>query len=192
MLEKIKVIFGLQGKTDENKEIEEKFGSITVGEVEWRYDGDSLVEGIEVFDNEGNAIPDGEYIYEDKTITVADGKVASIVEKEEEVEPEQPVENAEETEPAVEEPQAEPEVSTEEENKLEEMLNDFITRIMTLEEKVRVLEEKLSDTEEVAEQFSKAQPSDEPFFAGSKEETKEEKLSAYDKLKKLKELRNNK
>lgn len=58
------------------------------------YDGDELAVGVEVFveDEEGNRTPaeDGIYVLEDgQRLNVAEGKIAEILEKEEEVEPEE-------------------------------------------------------------------------------------------------------
>lgn len=66
-----------------------KFATIEVEGQRWTYEGD-FVEGVEVFIEEGDEVKpvaDGEYRLEDKTITVAEGKITSIVVDEPEQEP---------------------------------------------------------------------------------------------------------
>lgn len=91
--------------------IKEKLAQILVEEVQMSviktdknvlsYDGDELIVGMPVYIEDENGerltVEDGQYVTEDnKVITVADGKVVSIVEKEEEEEPEPAEEPAEE------------------------------------------------------------------------------------------------
>lgn len=85
--------------------IKEKLAQILVEEVQMSviktdknvlsYDGDELIVGMPVYIEDENGerltVEDGQYVTEDnKVITVADGKVVSIVEKEEEKEEEEP------------------------------------------------------------------------------------------------------
>lgn len=72
-----------------------EFGNVEVEEgITIYFDGDELVEGIEVADENGEAVADGVYHYDEKEITVVDGKVTEI--KEVEVEKEETVETEEE------------------------------------------------------------------------------------------------
>lgn len=74
-----------------------EFGNVEVEEgITIYFDGDELVEGIEVADENGEAVADGVYHYEEKEITVVDGKVTEIKEATREVEKEDAVETVEE------------------------------------------------------------------------------------------------
>jgi hypothetical protein len=106
-----------------------KFAEIETDKGNLIYEGD-FVEGVEVFvEKEGEIVPaeDGEYIYEEKTVIVKEGKVESIKEAEKPVE--EPVQEAQ----AEAEPQAEPETPAEPETdpKDEEIakLNDIIVEL---------------------------------------------------------------
>lgn len=106
-----------------------KFAEIETDKGNLIYEGD-FVEGVEVFvEKEGEIVPaeDGEYIYEEKTVTVKEGKVESIKEAEKPVE--EPVQEAQ----AEAEPQAEPETPAEPETdpRDEEIakLNDIIVEL---------------------------------------------------------------
>ena len=83
-----------------------KYSVVKTDKAVLEYDGEELVAGMDVYitDEEGNKVPaeDGEYVTEDnKTITVKDGKVESIVDKAAEV-------DAEEEEKKEDEPMEEP------------------------------------------------------------------------------------
>lgn len=80
-----------------------QFAEIETDKGKLIYEGE-LVDGVEVFieiEGELTPAPNGDYKFENKTITVEDGKVVKIVEEEvvdEPVEPEnEPIKNAEET-----------------------------------------------------------------------------------------------
>jgi hypothetical protein len=76
MLEKIK---------EKLRSLLQEFGQVDTEEgVVLVYEGDELAEGLEVADVEGNAVADGDYHFENKTVTVADSKVVKIEEKVEE------------------------------------------------------------------------------------------------------------
>lgn len=70
--------------------IEVEFATVKTDKAVFEYDGEELVEGTKVYvideeTNERVAAADGEYTTEDnKVITVSNGEVVSIVEKEEE------------------------------------------------------------------------------------------------------------
>lgn len=126
------------------------------------YEGEEIAVGTEVADADGNAIADGEYIVEEKTIVVADGKVTEIKEKEEETEdPEVEEETKEETVEAEEEPVEEPEPVQEP----EEPAKDYDAEIEALRAEIEALKaeiEAIKNTlaepavEPVAEEFEKA------------------------------------
>lgn len=139
------------------------------------WDGDEeLVEGMDVYaiDENGErvAIEDGEYVTEDnKVITIAGGKVVSIVEKEE-VEPGQEtpteetevnaeeVETPEETEP-IEEPVETPNEIEELKkavDKLYEVVEDIVNKIGLYKDEVDAKFSKI-------EKMSLAKPADEVF-----------------------------
>lgn len=95
--------------------IEVEFATLKTDKAVFEYDGEELVEGTKVYvideeTNERVAAADGEYTTEDnKVITVANGEVVSIVEKEEEPTEEPVAEEVVETEEEpVEEPTEEP------------------------------------------------------------------------------------
>ena len=64
------------------KKLLAEFASITTDKGELFYEGEELVVGVEVYDENDNPIEDGEYAYEEKIIVVRDGKVEEIREKE--------------------------------------------------------------------------------------------------------------
>lgn len=147
-----------------------QFATIKTDKAVLEYDGEELAVGTEVFitDENGERKPaeDGNYVTEDeKTIVVADGKVTEILEKENEVEPEEeaPADETNEEVTAEEETPAE-EVSEEvvEEVPSEES-NDLTERLTALEAKVKELiaiveklvEKSETDSNAVEERLSK-------------------------------------
>lgn len=155
-----------------------KMGEVKTDKAVLVFDGEELVEGMEVYilDEEGNAVPaaDGEYTTEDdKTIKVVEGRVAEIVDPEAEV-AEEPVAEVAVEEVAQEEvkqeenedvaPADEPkdeivdETTVEDrvaalENRLAEFtegLNQIINSIAALEERIAGVEGKLAKVEEPA------------------------------------------
>ena len=114
-----------------------KYSVVKTDKAVLEYDGEELVAGMDVYitDEEGNKVPaeDGEYVTEDnKTITVKDGKVESIVDPVAEV-------DAEEEEKKEDEPMVEPmpEDKKEDEEKEEEVnLEDINTSIDELRKEV--------------------------------------------------------
>ena len=71
------------------KSILSDFGTVTTDKGLISYDGEEdLRAGIPVFGEDGEPLADGDYVTEDgKTIKVADGKVAEILDPEAEVDP---------------------------------------------------------------------------------------------------------
>lgn len=147
-----------------------QFATIKTDKAVLEYDGEELAVGTEVFitDENGERKPaeDGNYVTEDeKIIVVADGKVAEILEKENEVEPEEdaPADETNEEVTAEEETPAE-EVSEEvvEEVPAEES-NDLTERLTALEAKVeeliaiveKLVEKSETDSNAVEERLSK-------------------------------------
>ena len=123
-----------------------KFASLITDQGELIYEGDALVEGIEVFieDENGEIMPaaDGEYIAEDRKVIVKEGKVESIEEKEEEKPADEPAE-----EPKGEEFDEKDDKIAELESKIEELNNviaDKDAYIAELEGKLNSKEEELS------------------------------------------------
>lgn len=147
-----------------------QFATIKTDKAVLEYDGEELAVGTEVFitDENGERKPaeDGNYVTEDeKIIVVADGKVTEILEKENEVEPEEeaPADETNEEVTAEEETPAE-EVSEEvvEEVPSEES-NDLTERLTALEAKVeeliaiveKLVEKSETDSNAVEERLSK-------------------------------------
>lgn len=158
--------------------IEVEFATVKTEKAVLEYDGEELVEGTKVYvideeTNERVAAADGEYTTEDnKVITVSNGEVVSIVEKEEEP-----------TEEPVEEPVAEEVVETEEEPKdgeepteepIEEPIEEPKDEVAELKTKVEELtaivneliglvEDMKKETEEKFSKISLAKPASEEF-----------------------------
>lgn len=175
--------------------------SLQMGEVatdkavlKWDGEGD-LAEGMEVFvegeDGEIVPAPDGDYITEDgKTITVIEGKVASIKDAEAEVAPEEPVEEkVEETkegevkaeeelpEPVDEQEKPEEEEKTEEDRiaALEDKLNALVEGINAIVNSIAALEERMV---EVEGKLAKVEaPAADPIDETPVEEEKKTRLS---------------
>lgn len=143
-----------------------QFATIKTDKAVLEYDGEELAVGTEVFitDENGERKPaeDGNYVTEDeKTIVVSDGKVTEILEKEEEVEPndseesneEAPAEEveAEDAETPADEVVEDPAVETpaEESNELTERLTALEAKVEELIAIVEKLVEK-SETDNVA------------------------------------------
>lgn len=161
-----------------------KMGEIRTDKAILVFDGEELVEGMEVYvlDENGEAIPaaDGDYTVEDgKVIKVVEGKVAEIIDPEAEV-AEEPVEEVaqeevqqeeveqeanEEVEPA-DEPEIDPAEEETEENRIAalearlaeftEGLNAIINSIAAIEDRIAEVEGKLAKVEAPA-----AEPIDE-------------------------------
>lgn len=117
------------------------------------YEGEEIAEGVLVYveDEEGQRTPaaDGDYVLEDgRTITVAEGKVTSIVEKKEEEAPEEPTEEepapaedvkAEEEPAPAEEPAEETPVEEEPKEDEKDAIAELTKRVEELEKMVEEL-----------------------------------------------------
>ena len=172
-----------------------KYSVVKTDKAVLEYDGEELVAGMDVYitDEEGNKVPaeDGEYVTEDnKTITVKDGKVESIVDPVAEV-------DAEEDEKKEDEPMVEPmpEDKKEDEEKDEEVnLEDVNTAIDELRKEVDELYKlvdsllkKVGETRDEADERLKkleckslAKPASEEFEAISRlQKTGNKKLDKF-------------
>lgn len=171
--------------------IEVEFESIKTDKAVLQYDGELAVD-IEIFvidEVTGERVPaaDGEYVTEEnKVITVADGKVISIVEKEETPE-ETPAEAENPTEDVVAEdaPEGTEGETTEDAPKEEtDEVAELKTRIDELENEVakliEVIESMKKETEEKFSKISLAKPATEEF-----EQVKETKKTGDAKLDKF-------
>ena len=138
------------------KKMLQEFGSVTtVDGKDIIFEGEELVEGIEVAWKDGEAVENGEYEIDDKIVVIADSKVVEIKEKEEEPEEEEvAVEIEAEDEEVVveEEPAAEPEKDYAAEiDALKAEIEQLKSEIAAIKE---ALAEPAADT--VVEEFSKA------------------------------------
>lgn len=151
-----------------------QFATIKTDKAVLEYDGEELAVGTEVFitDENGERKPaeDGNYVTEDeKTIVVADGKVTEILEKENEVEPEEEAPADETNEEVTAEEEVTEETPAEEvsEEVVEEVpseeSNDLTERLTALEAKVeeliaiveKLVEKSETDSNAVEERLSK-------------------------------------
>ena len=160
-----------------------KFGEVATDKGRLIWDGEEdLKEGDEVYveiegEDEPQPAADGEYVTEDKTIVVVDGKVAEIRDPEAEVAPEAEEEEVEASiEAAEEEPEAEPadETPAETETTLEdrvaalearvdefvEGVNKIVNALAALEERIAEVESKLASVEAPAADPIDEQPAD--------------------------------
>lgn len=163
------------------------------------YEGDELTAGMNVYitneDDERVAPEDGDYATEDgKVITVKDGRVDTIVEKEDEIEADDAADVdvvAEEVveEETVEEPKEEaveeevkaeePETRDEEIAKLREEINELYKLVDSILEKIGETRKEADERFTKLEQMSAAKPASEEFEAVK--EVKKSK-NKYDKL----------
>ena len=171
-----------------------KYSVVKTDKAVLEYDGEELVAGMDVYitDEEGNKVPaeDGEYVTEDnKTITVKDGKVESIVDKAAEVDAEE--EEKKEDEP-MEEPMEEPmpEDKKEDEVSLEDVntaIDEMRKEIDELYKIVDSLLQKVGETRDEADERLKkleckslAKPASEEFEAlGRLQKTGNKKLDKF-------------
>jgi uncharacterized coiled-coil protein SlyX len=160
------------------EEVEVKMSTVKTDKAVLEYDGD-LKEGIDVFvsdaeTEERTPAADGEYVTEDnKVITVENGKIVSIVEKEEEkpIEDEKPVEEpakeeAEEEkkeEKPVEEPQEEPKEEEVEPSELEKKIVDLEEKVAELQKALEDMQKSIEEKFSMIEKMSAAKPVAEEF-----------------------------
>ena len=171
-----------------------KYSVVKTDKAVLEYDGEELVAGMDVYitNEDGDKVPaeDGEYVTEDnKTITVKDGKVESIVDKAAEVDAEE--EEKKEDEPMVEEPMEEP---MPEDKKDEVSLEDVNTAISEMRKEIDELYKivdsllkKVGETRDEADERLKkleckslAKPASEEFEAlGRLQKTGNKKLDKF-------------
>lgn len=154
-----------------------QFATVKTDKAVLEYDGEELAVGTEVFitDENGERKPaeDGNYVTEDeKTIVVADGKVTEILEKEEEVEPEEetPAEEPTEEVTAEEETPAE-EVAEEPTDEPKDELNE---RLTALEAKINDLGNRMEELIAIVEKLVEKSEADNVAV--------EERLSKIEKM----------
>ena len=172
-----------------------KYSVVKTDKAVLEYDGNDLVAGMDVYitDENGDKVPaeDGEYVTEDnKTITVKDGKVESIVDPVAEVDAEE--EEKKEDEPIAEEPIAEepmPEDKKEDEVNLEDVntaIDELSKEVDELYKIVDSLLQKVGENRDEADERLKkleckslAKPASEEFEAISKRTNKFDKVSKF-------------
>ena len=172
-----------------------KYSVVKTDKAVLEYDGNDLVAGMDVYitNENGDKVPaeDGEYVTEDnKTITVKDGKVESIVDPSAEVDAEE--EEKKEDEP-MEEPAKEEEPMPDDKKEDEVSLEDVNTAIDELRKEVDELYKivdsllkKVGETRDEADERLKkleckslAKPASEEFEAISKRANKFDKVSKF-------------
>ena len=129
--DKIKILLGIAKRT---------FGKVTTENAEIFFDGDELAVDTKVYDENGDAVADGEYSDGVKIYTIKDSVVTDIrpiEEPKEEAVEEEKTETTEEKEEVTEE--LEDETITEEVK--EEVVEEPIEPTVTLDERVAALEE---------------------------------------------------
>lgn len=176
--EKLKVLLGI---------IKQKFGKVTTDKMDIFFDGDELKTETRVYDENGEAIADGEYADEEKVYKVVDSVVTEITPKEEKEEVVEKTETTEtKTEEEVKEEMADDETIVEEvvdEVKEENLEPTMEERISALEEVVEALFEEIrqmkvreveqvAKNEEIIHEFSafKSSPTAESITMAKKDE----------------------
>lgn len=166
--------------------IEVEFATVKTDKAVFEYDDEELVEGTKVYviDEETNErVPaaDGEYVTEEnKVITVADGKVISIVEKEEEPVKEPTEEPVAEEVVAEDAPEGTEDAPKEETNEVAELKTKVEELTAIVNELIGLVESMKAETEEKFSKISLAKPATEEF-----EQVKETKKTGDAKLDKF-------
>lgn len=119
------------------------------------YDGEFVV-GVEVYDENGDVIADGEYITEDKVIVVKDGVVTEINEKEVDKKQDEKVVETAEVEEVVEKPTEKPADKPDETEELKMKISELEDRISKLEELVKKINEETVAEPIEEQEFSKS------------------------------------
>ena len=172
-----------------------KYSVVKTDKAVLEYDGEELVAGMDVYvtDENGDKVPaeDGDYVTEDnKTITVKDGKVESIIDKAAEVDAEEDKKKEDEpmVEPIAEEPM--PEDKKEDEVNLEDVntaIDELRKEVDELYKIVDSLLKKVGETRDEADERLKkleckslAKPASEEFEAlGRLQKTGNKKLDKF-------------
>ena len=131
-----------------------KFGSIKTEDKEIFYDGEEIAVEKRVYDDAGEAIPDGEYVAEDKIVVVKDSVVTEI----------RPKEETTTTTTTTEEKKEEGTAGKEEikenagESSMEERINSLEELVGNLFEEIRQLKarevERVAKNEEIIREFN--------------------------------------
>ena len=173
-----------------------KYSVVKTDKAVLEYEGEELVAGMDVYvtTEEGDKVPaeDGEYLTEDnKTITVKDGKVESIVdpvaevdaEEDEKKEDEPMVEPAKEEEPMPEDKKEEEEINLEDVNtaidELRKEVDELYKIVDSLLKKVGENRDEADERLKKLECKSLAKPASEEFEAISKRANKFDKVSKF-------------
>lgn len=173
-----------------------KYSVVKTDKAVLEYDGNDLVAGMDVYITDENgdkvAAEDGEYVTEDnKTITVKDGKVESIVDKAAEVDAEEEEKKEDEPmvepmpeEPAVEEPTKEEDVNLEDVNtaidELRKEVDELYKIVDSLLKKVGETRDEADERLKKLECKSLAKPASEEFEAlGRLQKTGNNKLDKF-------------
>ena len=175
-----------------------KYSVVKTDKAVLEYDGEELVAGMDVYITDENgekvAAEDGEYVTEDnKTITVKDGKVESIVDKAAEVDAEEEEKKEDEpmVEPIVEEPMPEDKKEDEEDKVNLEDVNTAIDEMRKeIDELYKIVDSLLKkvgeNRDEADERLKKleckslAKPASEEFEAISRlQKTGNKKLDKF-------------
>ena len=171
-----------------------KYSVVKTDKAVLEYEGEELVAGMDVYitNEDGDKVPaeDGEYLTEDnKTITVKDGKVESIVDPVAEVDAEEDEKKEDEpmVEPIAEEPM--PEDKKEDEVNLEDVntaIDELRKEVDELYKIVDSLLKKVGENRDEADERLKkleckslAKPASEEFEAISKRANKFDKVSKF-------------
>lgn len=162
------------------------------------YDGEEIAVGVEVADEQGNPIADGEYTVEDKVIVVKDGVVAEINEEqpaedeptEEPTEETEPVEEPEKSDEPVDEPTEETEPEPEPEPEPENPANNVEGEIAKLNAEIdalkSVIEALKSEIEGIKEQLT--EPAAEPIVEEFSRVTENKSKTGNKKLDRMIEI----
>jgi hypothetical protein len=165
------------------------FATVKTDKAVLEYDAEELVVGTDVFvtDENGERKPaeDGNYVTEDeKTIVVADGKVTEILEKEDEVEPEEETPAEEPTEEVTAEEEVTEETPAEE--VAEEPKDELNERLTALEAKVNDLGNRMEELIAIVEKLVEKSEADN--VAVEERLSKIEKMSAAKPVEKELEI----
>ena len=137
------------------KQMLTSFSKIETDNATLVYDGEFAV-GVEVYDEKGEAIADGEYTTEDKVIVVKDGVVTEINEKEVDKKPVEKVVETAEVEEVVEKPTEKPTDKPDETEELKMKISELEDRISKLEELVKKINEETVAEPIEEQEFSKS------------------------------------
>lgn len=180
-----------------------KFGSIKTEDKEIFFDGDEIAVEKRVYDEAGEPIPDGEYVFEDKVVVVKESVVTEIRPKEETEEKKEETTTTTTAEEETKVEGAEEETITEEikkeiaegEPSVEDRVSALEELVETLFEEIRQMKvretEQVSKNEEIIREFSafKRTPT---ATSVTKTAGQQEEMACESKKERLKRLRESK